>query len=511
MLTNTKSPVIHSIFRTGLKEKISISQKMIRENIYAANAKIIHRTQSINAKRSYQTIKEEQLARQDILGEQIKIWRRIMPTLLLKLSRIPDFRRPKSVKHKISVLMVFGLFAFVFRLSSRRGMNRELTGAAINHHLQKIFPELDSIPHADTLARFLEKARVTEIESAHITMIKQLIIGKKFKKLLINGCLPITIDGCQKLFRNGLLHDSHWLQRRVGNDKNKTTQQYVYAMEANITFRNGLSIPLLSEYLSMNNNQLISQVSKADCELNAFERLAERLKEHFPRLKIIVFMDALYATQGVMGILDKYRWEYIINFSKNKLKHFAKLLNKNRSKKLMIPSQSHYRGRRQEFYWKNNIEYGYDWQLSINLVACLERREEANTLTGTLEVKYSEHAWISSIPLSIDNVHELLNLGARKKEAIEDSINTEKNRGYQYKHLFSHNWNAMKGFHLLMRLGHAMNALSQFAKKLKKYIKENGVNATLNFIKETLFSPWLPDQWFKDQHKQTPQLRFLME
>lgn len=110
-------------------------------------------------------------------------------------------------------------------------------------------------------------------------------------------------------------------------------------------------------------------------------------------------------------------------------------------------------------------------------------------MTGKLEVKYSEHTWIASIPLSIDNVHELLNLGARKKEAIEDSINTEKNRGYQYKHLFSHNWNAMKGFHLLMRLGHAMNALSQFTRRLKKYIKENGVNATLTFIKETLFSP----------------------
>ena len=90
-----------------------------------------------------------------------------------------------------------------------------------------------------------------------------------------------------------------------------------------------------------------------------------------------------------------------------------------------------------------------------------------NKQTGAIEIKYSEHTWISSIPISIDNVHELLNLGARKKEAIEDSINTEKNRGYHYKHLFSHDWNAMKGFHLLMRLGHALNALSQFTKKLK--------------------------------------------
>ena len=69
----------------------------------------------------------------------------------------------------------------------------------------------------------------------------------------------------------------------------------------------------------------------------------------------------------------------------------------------------------------------------------------------------------------------------------------------------------MKGFHLLMRLGHALNALSQFSTRLKKYIKENGVNATLTFIKETLCSPWLTDAWLDKQHEQIPQLRFLME
>jgi hypothetical protein len=511
MLTNTRSPVTHAIYRAHLKEKISASQRKIRENINAANASIIHRTQAVNAKRPYHTIEEERAVRQDILGEQIKVWRRLLPTLLQKLSRIPDPRRPKSIKHKITVLMIFGLFAFVFRLNSRREMNRELTGAAINRQLQKIFPALDSIPHADTLARFLETARIQEIESAHIAMIKQLINGKKFKKLLINGCLPVSIDGCQKLFRNGLLHDSNWLQRTVGGEETKSEQQYVYVMEANITLRNGLSIPILSEYLSMNNNQLISEVSKSDCELNAFERLAEKLKKYFPRLKIIVFMDALYATQGVMGVLHQYHWEYVINFSKNKLKSFAKILNKKRKEKLMIPGQSHYRGRRQEFYWHNNISYGYDWQLNVSLVACLERREEVNKLTGALEVKYSEHTWISSIPICIDNVHDLLNLGARKKESIEDSINTEKNRGYHYKHLFSHNWNAMRGFHLLMRLGHAMNALSQFTGKLKKYIKANGISATLKFIKDTLCSPWLTDVWHEEQYKQTPQLRFQLE
>jgi len=32
---------------------------------------------------------------------------------------------------------------------------------------------------------------------------------KKFKKLLIHGCVPITVDGTQKLYRDGLLQDEH--------------------------------------------------------------------------------------------------------------------------------------------------------------------------------------------------------------------------------------------------------------------------------------------------------------
>ena len=58
---------------------------------------------------------------------------------------------------------IFGLLAFVFRLSSRREMNRELTGAVVNKNLKKIFPELDSIPHADTLARMLEHINLKKI------------------------------------------------------------------------------------------------------------------------------------------------------------------------------------------------------------------------------------------------------------------------------------------------------------------------------------------------------------
>ena len=90
------------------------------------------------------------------------------------------------------------------------------------------------------------------------------------------------------------------------------------------------------------------------------------------------------------------------------------------------------------------------------------------------------------------NAHEIFNLGARKKESIEDSFNTEKNRGYHYTHAYSYNWNAMQGFHLLMRLGHAINALSAFTKELKRFMKEQGYSAVLKRLRKLFLILGLP-------------------
>ncbi len=219
--------------------------------------------------------------------------------------------------------MLDGLFAFVFRLSARREMNRELTGRMIFENLNRIFPELESVPHADTLSRVLEKMNVNEIECTHIELINKLIRNKKFKKLLISGCLPIALDGTQKLYRDGEVHDLRWLSRKVGNVGTGLNQQYVYVLEANIVFKNGLTIPLLTEYLKTNWNVLSNPEGKQDCELAAFERLAAKLKKYFSRLKIILFADALFATQSILEIIHKNNWEHVIQFSKNKLKNFS--------------------------------------------------------------------------------------------------------------------------------------------------------------------------------------------
>jgi hypothetical protein len=52
-------------------------------------------------------------------------------------------------------------------------------------------------------------------------------------------------------------------------------------------------------------------------------------------------------------------------------------------------------------------------------------------------------------------------------------MQVEKRQGYCYEHAFSHNWNAMQGYHSLMRLAHLFNALALATRRVAKQVRES--------------------------------------
>lgn len=399
--------------------------------------------------------------------------------------------------------MLYGLFLFLFRLKSRRDFNDKLTAHSIQQTLSQFFPELNSIPHADTISRILSRIDIGEIERIHIQMIKDLIKKKKFSKLFIAGCIPISIDGTQKAKRDGELEEGGWLIRTIHTASGEERQQYVFVVEANMTLSNGLTIPLLTEYCQLEPADKADEVLKQDCELKAFARLVDKLKKYFPRQHLMIILDNLYACEQVLSKLKQNRWEFMIKLPA-KVSTLYNALKAEEETKQSIPDKPRYRCREQYFYWLNDCDYR---GMNVHLVACQEQWDAVNNETGERLRMRSEHTWISSIPLSIDNVHELCNLGARNRALIEESFNTEKNRGYHYKHLFSHDWQAMKGFHYLMRLAHAINAISSFGKLLRQHIRSFGVANTLTRIYEAIKHHRLSDEWATEEKMLTPQLR----
>lgn len=114
------------------------------------------------------TIAAEQQAREAAVSGQVRVLRRELPALLARLGQIPDPRHPKKCRHRLTVLLLYGLLMFVFQFASRREVNRELTRPQFEANLRLLFPELETLPHADTLFRLLRDIDVAHLEQAHI-------------------------------------------------------------------------------------------------------------------------------------------------------------------------------------------------------------------------------------------------------------------------------------------------------------------------------------------------------
>ena len=150
--------------------------------------------------------------------------------------------------------------------------------------------------------------------------------------------------------------------------------------------------------------------------------------------------------------------------------------------------------RKQHFQWVADIEYSYGpnkrKRLKVHVVVCEESWEEIDE-NNMIVARSSRHVWVSHRPLTTKNVHERCNLGARHRWGIESGILVEKRHGYQYEHCFSYDWDAMKGYHYLMRIGHALNVLVQFSTVLFKTIREMGLRPFIEFVRETMAGRWL--------------------
>ena len=240
--------------REAIKAQLKERKKAQRELRAAKKAQGLEVPSSAtisNRKCDQKTEEEERAARLDAVKQQVKVYRSQLPVLLARLSKINDPRNPKKIRHKMSVLMIYGILCFAFQMASRREATRELTRPVFMANLRELFPELEDLPHHDTLARILDRIDVNEIEHAHIEMIRHLIRGKKFQGYLIAGCYPIAIDGTQK-FTRAQLWDLECLERKLRTQKKdeedkkepeEKRQYYVYVLEANLAFRNGWSFP----------------------------------------------------------------------------------------------------------------------------------------------------------------------------------------------------------------------------------------------------------------------------
>ncbi|MDK2991327.1 MAG: hypothetical protein PWP48_560 [Clostridiales bacterium] len=416
------------------------------------------------------------------------IFKQILPPLLKKLSKIPDPRQTGKIKYEMTVLLLYGIIMFLLQVSSRRRTNREMTNPIFIENLKITFPELETIPHADTLARLLEDIEdVEQIQECMIELLKDLIRRKKFKNYLCKHQYVIAIDGTQKYSRD-YRWSEHCLERHVGKEGEKHAQYYAYVLEAVLILDNGIILPVASELLD--NKGYGSETNKQDCERKAFYRIAKKIKSIFPKSRLSIVVDGLYACGPVIRICKQYNWDYMIVLKDNCLKEVWE----DAEGIMKLESENCYEcdwgNRHQEYRWANDVAYYYGQngrnKETFDVVICDEEWDEVKRNSDEIEHKKTRYAWISGKTINKYNIFYRCTEMARYRWKIENNILEEKHYGYEYEHCLSYNWNAMKGYHYLMKIAHFINELLVHSELVAEMVKERGVQQFIKDLYEAL-------------------------
>jgi hypothetical protein len=169
--------------------------------------------------------------------------------------------------------------------------------------------------------------------------------------------------------------------------------------------------------------------TKNDCERNAAKRLIPSVRKKLPNMKLLAVCDALYTNGPYIRLLTTHDIRYIIGIKEGfilteipQLKEQNKLTTVSwQNKNLQCTAQ----------FINGLMLNGQHQDIFVNFV------EYTETDSQTGKRKFY-HTWITDIPVTKNNVCEVVSAGRARWKIENETFNTLKNQGYHLDHSFGH-------------------------------------------------------------------------
>lgn len=381
------------------------------------------------------------------------------------LGKVEDPRHQSYIEYSMLEILYTMIMKNACNLQSMREMTESFNKKELIKNIGTVVgnEELEEIPHYVTINECLKRLNPEELEIFRTKMIKTLIRRKTFYEgRLLKKYWPVVVDATHICtFRKR--HCKHCLTKTTTDKETgeKITIYYHNVLEAKIIFADDMVLSIGTEFVENEKEN----VSKQDCEINAFKRLAVKIKKAFKRLPICILGDSLYAAESIFEICESFDWSYIIRLKEKKI---PTITNEFELLKDMEEG-NRYEGLK----WVNDIDY------NNRKVHVLEYK------TVEKEVK-KEFCWITDIKIASKELAESIAKVGRKRWKIEnEGFNIQKNHRYDITHANSLDYNAMKNHYLLIQISDILMQLyekgSEIVKLLEKTIKNISSDLLLSF------------------------------
>ena len=263
-----------------------------------------------------------------------------------------------------------------------------------------------------------------------------------FDRFRYNNCIQLVVDATGLTSLDYNLNGNCLTRTRDGKVK-----YYKYVLEAKVVFGNFV-ISLDSEWIE--NTDMNSEKQKQDCEINAFKRMAIRIKKNYPKLKFIITGDALYATTPMINICKNHKWHYIFNLKQSRLKNVFEQFEDNINDFNEVTKENYF--------------------LSSGIIF------KENTLNAFryIEIKKNKKIvfnYVSDLKIDNYNIEQIVTMGRKRWKIENEGFNEQKNGTFNISHLCSRYENALKIHYLFIQIAHIIRQLLEYGMSSVKEVK----------------------------------------
>ena len=383
----------------------------------------------------------------DLLTELRKIIKKYLPQLTYLFSILTDKRHKSYITYNMKTIIMTRLLALLCGLTTMSDINKKFNTEEAIKNLSIICDQnLKEIPDWQTIQDVIEQLEYSEIDNIRKYIFKALLRSKMFDRFRYNGCIQLIVDATGLTALDYDLNGNCLTRTRDGK-----TKYYKYVLEVKAVFGD-MVISIDSEWIE--NNKLNNENDKQDCEVNAFKRMAPRIKKNFPKLKFIITGDALYASTPMIDICKNNKWNYIFNLKKDRLKNIYEEFIDNINYENEVSKEN--------YYLSSNIVFNNN---KINALRYIENKVENGKHKTTV------FNYITDLKVVTKNINEIVNMGRNRWKIENEGFNTQKNGTYNISHLCSRNENALKIHYLFIQIAHTIRQLLELGSLVVKEIK----------------------------------------
>lgn len=390
----------------------------------------------------------------NLIIELYSIIIKYLPELFDKFEDLTDVRNQSYVTYNMKTICVTRLFGLICGLTALSNISSDEfnTDICIKNISNICNTNLTELPYWETIQDVFMNIKLSELQNIQKYIVKTLIRSKMFDKYKFNGAFQLLFDG------TGLSNHNYNLNENCLKRKHKDGKisYYKYVLECKLVVGN-IVISLDSEFIE--NDKILTEKQKQDCETNAFKRMIKRIKKNYPKQKFIITGDGLYATTPIINICKRNNWYYIFNLKPDRLKE----INDSFEGNIKLNNET----KIQNYYLSSNIEF------NNNFINVFKYNETKKNKTTTFR-------YLSNIDINDSNIKEVVTLGRNRWKIENEGFYTQKHRTFNITHLNSRNDNAMKCHYYFIQFAHTIRQLLEqgniLTKLLKLKIKEVSVN-----------------------------------